>query len=105
MLTADFGFRLFKYQRLTSQKYPFEFAKTRVQLRSQSGQPVPRNPFLVVRNVLRNEGARALYKGCTSLMVVSTFGLDRPFSTRRMETHNSFQYLNVHHDLDLTLPP
>ena len=53
--------------------YPFEFAKTRVQLRSQSGVPVPRNPFLVVGRVYRSEGLRALYKGCSSLIVVSHF--------------------------------
>ena len=51
-------------------QYPFEFAKTRVQLRSEKGVPVPRNPFMVVANVFREEGARALYRGCSSLIVV-----------------------------------
>lgn len=51
-------------------QYPFEFAKTRVQLRSEKGDPVPRNPFLVVANVFREEGARALYRGCSSSIVV-----------------------------------
>lgn len=51
--------------------YPFEFAKTRVQLRNESGQPTPRNPFLVVRDVFRREGAKALYKGCSSLIIGS----------------------------------
>lgn len=49
--------------------YPFEFAKTRVQLRSEAGIPTPRNPFLVVGQVFKNEGLRALYTGCTTLVV------------------------------------
>ncbi|KAI4215220.1 MAG: hypothetical protein L6R36_009395 [Xanthoria steineri] len=51
--------------------YPFEFAKTRVQLRNQSGAVSPKNPFLVVGQVFRNEGVRALYKGCSTLVVGS----------------------------------
>lgn len=51
-------------------QYPFEFAKTRVQLRNQSGAVSPKNPFLVVGQVFRNEGVRALYKGCSTLVVV-----------------------------------
>lgn len=51
--------------------YPFEFAKTRVQLRTEKGVPTPRNPFLVVNQVFREEGVRALYKGCTTLIVGS----------------------------------
>ncbi|ORY05054.1 mitochondrial carrier domain-containing protein [Clohesyomyces aquaticus] len=51
--------------------YPFEFAKTRVQLRTQKGIPTPRNPFLVVTQVYQNEGLRALYKGCAALVVGS----------------------------------
>ncbi|KAL8947213.1 MAG: hypothetical protein Q9222_006479 [Ikaeria aurantiellina] len=51
--------------------YPFEFAKTRVQLRSQSGGTTSKNPFLVVARVFRNEGIRALYKGCSTLVVGS----------------------------------
>lgn len=48
--------------------YPFEFAKTRVQLRAEAGVPTPRNPFLVVGQVIRTEGVRALYTGCTTLV-------------------------------------
>ncbi|KAF2750802.1 tricarboxylate transport protein-like protein [Sporormia fimetaria CBS 119925] len=51
--------------------YPLEFAKTRVQLRSQKGIPTPKNPFLVVTQVYKNEGIRALYKGCGALVVGS----------------------------------
>lgn len=51
--------------------YPFEFAKTRVQLRNEKGVPTPKNPFLVIRQVFRDEGIRALYKGCTTLIVGS----------------------------------
>ncbi|KZM22178.1 uncharacterized protein EKO05_0002107 [Ascochyta rabiei] len=48
--------------------YPMEFAKTRVQLRAEKGQPTPRNPFLVVTQVYQKEGLRALYKGCGALV-------------------------------------
>ncbi|KAI4129145.1 MAG: hypothetical protein LQ338_002380 [Usnochroma carphineum] len=51
--------------------YPFEFAKTRVQLRTQSDAASSKNPFLVVARVFRNEGVRALYKGCSTLVVGS----------------------------------
>jgi solute carrier family 25 (mitochondrial citrate transporter), member 1 len=56
--------------------YPFEFAKTRVQLRNSVGRkaspsPAPRNPFLIISNVFREEGIRALYKGCSTLIVGS----------------------------------
>lgn len=52
--------------------YPFEFAKTRVQLRSEGNASTrPRNPFLVVAQIFRNEGPKALYKGCSSLIVGS----------------------------------
>ena len=51
--------------------YPFEFTKTRVQLRNEGNASRPRNPFLVVTEVFRNEGTRALYKGCSSLIVGS----------------------------------
>jgi len=50
---------------------PFEFAKTRVQLRNDTGAATPRNPFLVVGQVFRTEGLPALYKGCSSLIVGS----------------------------------
>lgn len=55
---------------IRSVQYPFEFAKTRVQLRSQAGAPTPRNPFLVVSQVFHQEGAKALYKGCSPLIIV-----------------------------------
>ncbi|KAI8625142.1 mitochondrial carrier [Xylariaceae sp. FL1651] len=52
--------------------YPFEFAKTRVQLYGHEGV---RNPFYVVAKVAREEGVRALYKGC-STMIVGSIGKD-----------------------------
>lgn len=55
--------------------YPFEFAKTRVQLRAERGIPTPRNPFVVVGQVIKNEGVRALYLG-VSTMVVGTIAKD-----------------------------
>lgn len=53
--------------------YPFEFAKTRVQLYGHEG--ASRNPFAVVARVWRDEGPRALYRGC-STMVVGSIGKD-----------------------------
>lgn len=47
--------------------YPFEFAKTRVQLYGHEGL---RNPFAVVARVARQEGLAALYKGCSTMIVV-----------------------------------
>ncbi|GAP84101.1 putative tricarboxylate transport mitochondrial precursor [Rosellinia necatrix] len=52
----------------TACTYPFEFAKTRVQLYGHEGS---RNPFSVVARVARQEGVRALYKGCSTLIVGS----------------------------------
>lgn len=49
--------------------YPFEFAKTRVQLRAEKGIPTPRNPFFVISQVIKTEGFRALYLGCTTLVI------------------------------------
>lgn len=49
--------------------YPFEFAKTRVQLRAKKGIPTPRNPFIVVGDVIKQEGVRALYLGCSTLVL------------------------------------
>ncbi|KAK4554633.1 hypothetical protein LTR86_008135 [Recurvomyces mirabilis] len=51
--------------------YPFEFAKTRVQLREQKGVPTLKNPFKVVAQVYRTEGIKALYKGCSTLVIGS----------------------------------
>jgi solute carrier family 25 citrate transporter 1 len=47
--------------------YPFEYAKTRVQLR---GEHAPKNPFAVVGKVYRTEGVKALYMGCGTLVAV-----------------------------------
>ena len=51
--------------------YPFEFAKTRAQLRTEKGVKHSRNPFATVAQVYRQEGIRALYKGCSALVVGS----------------------------------
>jgi len=55
--------------------YPFEFAKTRVQLHSDPGVKPPRNPFLIVTQVWQKEGPKALYKGCGAL-VFGSIGKD-----------------------------
>jgi solute carrier family 25 (mitochondrial citrate transporter), member 1 len=54
--------------------YPFEFAKTRVQLKDDlptktTNSKVTKNPFAVIRRVIEREGPRALYKGCSTLIV------------------------------------
>jgi solute carrier family 25 citrate transporter 1 len=49
--------------------YPFEYAKTRVQLR---GEHNIKNPFTVVGNVYKKEGFNALYMGCSTLVAVRT---------------------------------
>lgn len=53
--------------------YPFEYAKTRAQLlrSSKTGAKPSRNPFLVVAQTYKQEGLRALYKGCSALVVGS----------------------------------
>lgn len=56
--------------------YPFEFAKTRVQLYGHDKGPnATRNPFAIVFRVARDEGFRAMYKGC-STMIVGSVGKD-----------------------------
>lgn len=49
-------------------KYPFEFAKTRAQLHSSSSK----NPFAVLLQVSRQDGPRAIYTGCSTLIIVRT---------------------------------
>ena len=39
-----------------------------MQLRQKKGLPTPRNPFLVVSTIYKEEGLRALYKGCGALV-------------------------------------
>ncbi|OLN87463.1 Tricarboxylate transport protein 1 [Colletotrichum chlorophyti] len=49
--------------------YPFEFAKTRAQLYSTSSK----NPFAVLLQVARQDGPRAIYTGCSTLIIGTTF--------------------------------
>jgi solute carrier family 25 citrate transporter 1 len=53
--------------------YPFEFAKTRVQLAKQNKttSKAPRNPYLIITHIYQREGLRALYKGCSALVIGS----------------------------------
>ncbi|KAI9047964.1 hypothetical protein LZ554_007766 [Drepanopeziza brunnea f. sp. 'monogermtubi'] len=60
--------------------YPFEFAKTRSQLSQQLPiSPVTkkpsRNPYLLISQIYKAEGLRALYKGC-GIMVLGSVGKD-----------------------------
>ncbi|GJC79670.1 tricarboxylate transport protein [Colletotrichum liriopes] len=49
--------------------YPFEFAKTRAQLHSTGSK----NPFAVLLQVARQDGPRAIYTGCSTLIIGTTF--------------------------------
>lgn len=50
--------------------YPFEFAKTRVQLKDDRAPTTStKNPFRVIKNVVAKEGVRSLYKGCSTLIL------------------------------------
>lgn len=52
-------------------QYPFEFAKTRAQLRSTGPAAIPKNPLKLIYQVAKLEGPGALYTGCFTLVVVS----------------------------------
>ncbi|KAH8586184.1 mitochondrial carrier domain-containing protein [Bisporella sp. PMI_857] len=49
--------------------YPFEFAKTSVQLQNNYGSS---NPLKVIYNVYRAQGIATIYTGCTTLVVGTT---------------------------------
>src|SRR5690242_7330779 len=51
--------------------YPFEFAKTRAQLRSSTAGS--RNPFDAIAHVTRSEGVGAIYTGCSTLILGTAF--------------------------------
>lgn len=48
--------------------YPFEYAKTRSQLKSQNGA-ASKNPFFLLRHTVATEGLRAVYTGCSALAI------------------------------------
>ncbi|RMX84111.1 hypothetical protein D0869_04809 [Hortaea werneckii] len=48
--------------------YPFEFAKTRAQLRPNRIGGAPNNPLLALRTTVTQEGVRSVYTGCTTLI-------------------------------------
>ncbi|KAL0942780.1 uncharacterized protein CTRU02_200666 [Colletotrichum truncatum] len=48
--------------------YPFEFAKTRAQLYATGS----RNPFAVISQVIRQDGPKAIYTGCSTLIIGTT---------------------------------
>ncbi|KAL2112024.1 hypothetical protein VUR80DRAFT_8701 [Thermomyces stellatus] len=49
--------------------YPFEFAKTRAQLQSTR----QKNPLAIITHVARNDGIRAIYTGCSTLITGTAF--------------------------------
>ncbi|KAL4959776.1 mitochondrial carrier domain-containing protein [Aspergillus stella-maris] len=57
--------------------YPFEFAKTRAQLSqklaSQGLKPASKNPFAVIISTARQDGIRAIYTGCSTLILGTAF--------------------------------
>ncbi|KAI7465885.1 hypothetical protein KC357_g7514 [Hortaea werneckii] len=48
--------------------YPFEFAKTRSQLRPDRIGGAPNNPLVLLRTTVAQEGIRSVYTGCTTLI-------------------------------------
>lgn len=55
--------------------YPFEFAKTRLQLRQEAGSKAANitNPITMIRHVVQTEGVAKLYTGCSTLIVGTMF--------------------------------
>ncbi|KAL3492167.1 mitochondrial carrier domain-containing protein [Aspergillus germanicus] len=57
--------------------YPFEFAKTRAQLSRSlvgvSSAPISKNPFAVISQTARQDGIRAIYTGCSTLILGTAF--------------------------------
>ena len=51
--------------------YPFEFAKTRLQLISKSST-ASRNPLVLIYNVAKTQGVSSLYVGCPAFVVGNT---------------------------------
>ncbi|CAN3355193.1 tricarboxylate transport protein [Diutina catenulata] len=51
--------------------YPFEFAKTRLQLVDKSAK-TSRNPLVLIYNVAKTQGVSALYVGCPAFVVGNT---------------------------------
>lgn len=51
--------------------YPFEFAKTRLQLVDKSSL-ASRNPLVLIYNVSKTQGVRSLYVGCPAFVVGNT---------------------------------
>ena len=59
--------------------YPFEYAKTRVQLHTIAC--LHRNPFSVIYNVAKHEGVGALYTGCSTLVFGTAFKVSVRFAS------------------------
>jgi hypothetical protein len=52
-----------------SEQYPFEFAKTKAQLKSAGVTTT--NPISLISQTVRSQGVGAIYAGCSTLVVVS----------------------------------
>ncbi|KAF3034813.1 hypothetical protein E8E12_006694 [Didymella heteroderae] len=66
--------------------YPFEYAKTRVQLHTV---PIPHhNPFSIIYNVVRYEGMGTVYTGCSTLVLGTALKVSVRFA--------SFSYFRGH---------
>ena len=66
--------------------YPFEYAKTRVQLHTIASPH--HKPFSIINNVARHEGVGALYTGCSTLVLGTAFKVSVRFA--------SFSYFRRH---------
>ncbi len=56
--------------KLRQLQYPFEFAKTRAQLKGFKSTSA--NPFSLIARIARNEGLGAIYTGCSTLILVNS---------------------------------
>lgn len=59
--------------------YPFEYAKTRVQLHTAPG--LRHNPFAVIANVTRTEGIASIYTGCSTMVLGTAFKVSVRFAS------------------------
>jgi len=70
--------------------YPFEFAKTRVQLHDDPKIKLSRNPYHIIGNIYREEGFRAMYKGC-GISIIGSIGKDAVRFTSFDTVKNAFK--------------
>jgi hypothetical protein len=74
-VTVRYPYQCCVIRRVNKSQYPFEFAKTRAQLNpgnSVKNVSVSKNPFTVIAQTARQDGVRAIYTGCSTLILVGS---------------------------------